>query len=248
MEPPAAPSWTLHVTALFVVLATAAVNVRELHELVAAGDGVTDTLIGAGGAVTVTVAVARRVVSAWLVATTLQVPAAAGAVYTPAWVIVPQEVPPTDQVTALLVVLVTVAVKVIVPPAATDGVVGAIDTAMAGGGAVTVTVAVARRVVSAWLVATTLQVPAAAGAVYTPAWVIVPQEVPPTDQVTALLVVLVTVAVKVIVPPAATDGVVGAIDTAIGGAATVTVLSPMASGSTALVARTWNVPGVAGAV
>ena len=67
------------------------------------------------------------------------------------------------------------------------------DTEIVGGGNVTVTDAAADLVVSATLVARTVNVPAAAGAVYSPLVEIVP---PVVDQVTAVFVVPVTVAVN----------------------------------------------------
>jgi hypothetical protein len=59
---------------------TVAENVIERQLSTAAGDGVTATTIGGGGAVTVTVAVSDLEGSAWLVATTVHVAAVAGAV------------------------------------------------------------------------------------------------------------------------------------------------------------------------
>ena len=72
------------------------------------------------------------------------------------------------------------------------------DTEMVGGGSVTVTDAVADFVVSATLVARTVNVPATAGAVYKPAVETVP---PVADHVTAVFEVPVTVAVNCCVPP-----------------------------------------------
>ena len=66
-------------------------------------------------------------------------------------------VPPlADQVTAMFVLPVTVAVNCCVPPVCTDAEIGLMLTATGGGGAVTVTVADADFVVSATLVALTL--------------------------------------------------------------------------------------------
>ncbi len=99
------------------------------------------------GAVTVTVADADLVVSAVLVAFTVYVPAAVGAVYRP----VDETVPPVaNQVTAVLVVPVTVAVNCCVPPVVSEEDVGEMVTATVG--VVTVTVADADLVVSAALV------------------------------------------------------------------------------------------------
>ena len=93
---------------------------------------------------------------------------------------------------------VTVAVNCCVPPVMREAEVGLMLTAIGGGGAATVTVAVANLVVSATLVARTVNVPAAAGAVYRPLVETVP---PVADQVTAVLEVPVTVAVNCCVLP-----------------------------------------------
>ena len=75
-------------------------------------------------------------------------------------------VPPVaDQVTAVLLVPVTVAVNCWVAPAKSEADVGLTLTATTGGGAVTVTVAVADLLLSATLVARTVKVPAVLGAV-----------------------------------------------------------------------------------
>jgi hypothetical protein len=70
------------------------------------------------------------------------------------------ELPPctpfTSQVTAVLVVPVTVAANCWVWEACTDAEVGEIDTATAGAGAVTLTVALADFVLSAMLLAVTV--------------------------------------------------------------------------------------------
>jgi len=100
------------------------------------------------GALTVTVADADAEVLALLVAVTVYVPAAAEAVYRPLVDIVP---PVADQVTAVLLLPVTVAVNCCVPPAGRDAEPGAMDTATA----LTVTVADADLVESATLVAVT---------------------------------------------------------------------------------------------
>jgi hypothetical protein len=92
--------------------------------------------------VTATFAVADFVASAWLVAVTCTVAGdgrSAGAVYMPTGVIVPRvELPPgtpfTPQLTAVSVVLVTVAVKVAWPPSTTDPFAGFTDTSITGGG------------------------------------------------------------------------------------------------------------------
>src|SRR5438045_296193 len=106
-----------------------------------------------GGAVTLTLAEADFVLSAALVAATVYVPAVAGAVYRPLLEIVP---PVADQVIAVLVVPVTVAVNCWVAPVCTDADVGLMLTATGGGGTVAVTVAEADFVVSATLVALTV--------------------------------------------------------------------------------------------
>ncbi len=75
-------------------------------------------------------------------------------------------VPPVaDQVTAVFVVPVTVAVNCCVALVSSEADAGLIETATTGGGAVTVTVAVANLLVSATLVARTVKVPAALAAV-----------------------------------------------------------------------------------
>jgi hypothetical protein len=78
--PPAVPSWTLHVTAALEVPVTVAENDAVAQESAAPEDGVIVTTTGAGGAVTVTIAVSDFDGSCWLVPTTAQVPATAGAV------------------------------------------------------------------------------------------------------------------------------------------------------------------------
>ena len=85
-----------------------------------------------------------------------------GAVYRPEVVIVP---PVADQVTPVFDVPVTLAVNCCVAAVCSDAVVGLIVTETGGGGAVTVTVAEEDLVVSATLVAVTVYVPAALGAV-----------------------------------------------------------------------------------
>jgi hypothetical protein len=76
-------------------------------------------------------------------------------------VIVP---PVVDQVTAVLLVPVTVAANCCVPPLNSEADPGELDTATKGA-AVTVTVAEADLLVSATLIAVTVYVPAVAGAV-----------------------------------------------------------------------------------
>ncbi len=100
---------------------------------------------------TLTLAEADLVVSAALIAVTVYVPAVVGAVYSP----VLETVPPfADQVTAVLVVPVTVARNCCVPPVANEADVGDNETATTG--VLTVTVAEADLVESALLVALTV--------------------------------------------------------------------------------------------
>jgi hypothetical protein len=86
----------------------------------------------------------------------------AGAVYRPFEEMLPPE---ADQVTAVFVVPVTVAVNCCVVPDWIDGDLGLMPTAIAGVPAETVTAAEADLVESATLVAVTVKVPAVAGAV-----------------------------------------------------------------------------------
>jgi len=113
-----------------------------------------------------------------------------------------------DQVTAVVVVPVTVTVNCCVPPEATVAEVGEMVTATDVDGGVMVTVALADFVVSAWLVALTVTVVVvvAVGAVKRPVLEIVPALV---DHVTAVLVEPVTVALNCWVPPDATVVEVG---------------------------------------
>jgi len=94
---------------------------------------------GGGVVVTVTVAAALFVLSAELVAFTVYEPAVLGAVYRPDVEIVPPE---ADQLTAVLLVPVTVAVNCCVVPVCSAGELGIIETEIAGDPVVTVTVAV----------------------------------------------------------------------------------------------------------
>jgi hypothetical protein len=148
------------------------------------------------------------------VAFTVWLPACAGAVYKPLALIVPAlELPPwtlsTDQVMAVFVVPLTVAVNCAVAPGETDAEEGDTKTVTDPDVVVTVTWALAVLVGSATLVAITVCLPACAGAVYRPLVVIVPAvALPPTtvstDQVTEALVVPCTVALNCMVPAAAT--------------------------------------------
>jgi len=83
-------------------------------------------------------------------------------VYTPPAVIEPQPVPCTDQVTAVLLEPVTVALNVCCLLVMTEAVAGLTVTAMIGIKD-TVTVAALLIVLSAWLVATTVQESAGSG-------------------------------------------------------------------------------------
>jgi hypothetical protein len=77
-----------------------------------------------------------------------------------------ETVPPlADHVTAVLVLPVTLALNCCVPPVGSELEVGLMETATTGGGVATVTVAVANLLVSATLVARTVNVPAVLGAV-----------------------------------------------------------------------------------
>jgi hypothetical protein len=139
------------------------------------------------------VATAEALVLAWLVAftVTLILEVQAGAVSTPELEMVPAEV---DQVTAVLVVPVTVAVNCWVPPAETVAPVGEIATDTVLGG-FTVTVDEAELELLAWLVALTVTevVAVTLGAVSSPEVEIDPAEV---DQVTAVFDEPLTVAVN----------------------------------------------------
>jgi len=120
-----------------------------------------ESAICAGRAVTVTVADADFVVSATLVAFTVKDPALPGAVKSPELDTVP---PVAVQVTAVLLVPVTVAVNCCVAPVRIEVEVGLMETETEGA-AVTVMVAEADFVLSAALVAVMVKVPAEAGAV-----------------------------------------------------------------------------------
>jgi hypothetical protein len=131
--------------------------------------------------------------------------------------------PDTDQVTAVLPVLVTVAVNCWAPEILIDAEVGDTVTPI-GGGVLIVTVATADFVTSACEVAVTVTVLGAGaveGAVYSPAGETVPHAapehpVPLTDHVTALIGVPVTVAVNCCVAFTFTVDDVGDTETATG--------------------------------
>ena len=115
------------------------------------------------GAVTITVPEANLLGSTTLVAVMVSVPAEFGAVYSPLELIVPTL---AVQVTAVFELPVTVAVNCCCAPVWRFIDCGLIVTDTVGGGAaVTVTVAEAFFVLSAALVAVTVNVPAVAGAV-----------------------------------------------------------------------------------
>jgi hypothetical protein len=137
----------------------------------------------------------------------------AGAVYRPEVETVP---PVADHVTEVLLEPVTVAVNCCAAPVINDAEVGLIEIAT---GTATVTVADADFELSATLVAVTVYVPALPGAVYRPEIEIVPAV---ADQVTAVLLLPVTVAVNCCVALVMSAADVGLIDTATG-AVTVTV-------------------------
>lgn len=196
------------------------------------------------------------VVSASLVAVTVSVPAAVGAVYKPDAVIFPSA---AVQVTAVLVVPpLTVAANCRVPLVDAVAELGetATEVTPEPDAEVIFTVAVPLTVVFAALVAVTVSVPAAAGAVYAPVDVMVPSL---AFQVTAVFVVPETVAAKVAVPFGASDAVAGATFTvtpvggaggAGAGAVVVTTICADAdlAGSAMLVAVTVSVPATVGAV
>jgi hypothetical protein len=122
-------------------------------------------------------------------------------------------------VTVLLLVLLTVAVNVWVPPAVRLAVVGETVTEIG----FNVTDAVADFVLSAEDVACTVTVVEAtttAGAVYNPDALMLPQAAPPavqlTDQLTAVLLVALTVALNCCVAPPVRDTVAGETETEIG--------------------------------
>jgi hypothetical protein len=160
---------------------------------------------------------------------------------------VPEIVPPLAvQVTAMLLVLLTVAVNVAVAFGASDTPVGLIFTEI-DAGAETVTLAEAFFDVSAALVAVTVYVPAVPGAVYKPEFDTVP---PVAVQVTAVFELPVTVALNCFVAPVWIDAEVGLMETTTGGAAVVTVTVADADTlvSATLVAVTVYEPAVVGAV
>src|SRR5271154_2827567 len=133
--PPVTP-FTCHVTLVFVLPVTLAVNccVPKFATLAAAGDTVTEVFDGPDVVVTVKVADPDFVVSRCEVAVTVTcagVGTVAGAVYSPAPEIVPFALPPTTlPVTAVSEVCVTAAVNCSVVPTTTFTLVGSTVTEM----------------------------------------------------------------------------------------------------------------------
>src|SRR5579863_8351006 len=209
----------LQVTAVLLVPVTVAVNCCWPFAVRVAVDGLTDTVTG----LRVTVAVADLVVSATLVAvmvTVCVVGMVPGAVYKPLLDRVPAD-GLMLQVTAVLLVPVTVAVNCCWPFAVRVAVDGLTDTATG----LRVTVAVADLVVSATLVAVMVTVCAeeiVPGAVYKPLLDSVPAD-GLMLQVTAVLLVPVTVAVNCCWPFTVRVAVDGLTDTATGLRVTVAV-------------------------
>jgi hypothetical protein len=182
-----------HVTAVLLEPVTVAVNCWVAPVRIEAEVGFTETTTGA---VTVTVADADFEVSATLTAVTVYVPGVAGAVNTP---LLETDPPVVDQFTDVLLVPVTLAVNCWVAPAMTVAEAGLMVTAT---GTDTVTDAEADLLGSATLVAVTVYVPPADGAVYNPLLDIEP---PLEDQFTAVFVEPETVAVNCWVAPDCND-------------------------------------------
>ena len=134
MVPPVAD----HVTAILAVPVTVAVNccVPPVNRVIVEGDTLTDT---AGAELIVMAAVADLVGSCTLVAFTWNEPVVAPAVYSPPFVTAP---PVAVQVTAVLLMPVTVAVNCCVPPGTNVAELGDTEIAVIGA-AVTVTVVIA---------------------------------------------------------------------------------------------------------
>lgn len=123
-----------------------------------------------------------------------------GAVYKPLAEMLP---PVADQVTAVLLLPVTLAVNCCDPPVESDAEAGEIVTATVGVvAAVTVTDAEADLLVSATLVAVTTKLPALMGAVYIPLAEMLP---PLAVQVTDVLLVPLTLAVNCWLLPPVSD-------------------------------------------
>jgi hypothetical protein len=209
--PPATVS-TDHVTPVLLVPSTAAVNCAVAEGATVVLCGVTVILI------TVIVALALFVGSPALVAVTVNVPAAAGAVYEPVVPMLPLVELSSDHVTAVLVVLLTVAVNCWFVLTAIVAAVGAMLIVTAGWveTGLTVTDALADFVESAPAMAVTVTPSDAGvdGAVYKPAGEMVPNcAFPPamlfTCHCTAVFVEPVTAAVNCCVVPAVTVAIDG---------------------------------------
>jgi hypothetical protein len=206
--PEMVPAVADQVTEVFLEPVTVALNCWVPPELsvTVVGEMVTETV----GGVTVTVAEAEELGLAWLVAVTVTVvvEVTLGAVKRPEVEIEPAV---ADQVTAVLVEPVTVAVNCWLAPELAVTVVGEIETETVPAG-VTVTVAEAEALELAWLVAftVTLVVEVTVGAVKSPLLEMLPAV---ADQVTALLKVPVTVALNCWVPSELMVALVGEIDT-----------------------------------
>jgi hypothetical protein len=208
---------------------------------VEAGETEIDVIVGRPR---VTVAEADFVLSALLVAVTVMVPADAPPVKRPAGETAP---PDADQMTDLSATLpCTAAVNCCVASVRMFAVAGEIETPVTVG-ALTVTIADADFVLSARLVAVTVTLPAAAGAVRRPPAEIVPAEV---DHVMPLLeTVPETLAENCCVPPVAMPAVAGEMVTEFTtGAEMVTTALAVFVGSARLVTVIVAVPGVPPAV
>src|SRR5512138_733542 len=213
-------SCTAQVTRVSVVFETVAVKscVPPACTVAVAGD--TATAMGGGGAVTVRVTDCETLRPPPSLTVRVYVAVATGVTVT----LPPLEMGPTPW-SMLPAPPLYVAESVALEPATM--LVGlALKPWMAGGGGMTVTVALPDFVASATLVATTWYVPATAGAAYVPAASIVPPPLSCTDQVTPVSVVFDTVAVKACVPPAGSVAVDGETCTAMGGGGATTVTAP----------------------
>ena len=225
-----------HVTAVFVDPVTDAVNCCAPPAVRVEVAGLIEIVTGA--ACKVIVAIAVWVLSAELVAVTVTVCAEvmeAGAVYSPLVEMLPTD-GLIDQVAAVFVDPVTVAVNCCVLPACSVAVDGLIEIVTTG---CTVTAAVAVFVLSAELVAVTVTVcceVAEAGAAYSPLLEIVPTA-GLTDQLAVVLVEPETVAVNCWLLPAFTVVLVGLQDIVTTGC-NVTVAEAFLVVSAALVAVT----------
>jgi hypothetical protein len=218
---------------------TVAENVSDPPAVVVAVLGEIATAIE----VTVTAALPDFVGSATLVATTWYVPAAAGATYVPPASMIPPPLSCTDQLTRVSVVLVTLALKICVPPAGTVAVAGETETTI-GGGTATVTVTDLVTLRPAPSLTVSVYVVVAAGVTLT----LPPLAIGPTPWSMAPAPPL-YVAESVALPPAVMlEGVADKLWTAGGDGVTVTVALPDFVGSATLVATTWYVPAAPGAV